>query len=350
MSNELVPPLSLHTEAPAAADLTALNTFGLGSSAEAYLRVTDRAQLSAVSELAARHERLFVLGGGSNVVLPRHVGGLVAHMCIQGIRLLEQRADAWIVEAAGGENWHAFVDTCVRNGWDGLENLALIPGTVGAAPVQNIGAYGVELNERFHGLTAWDVHACQLVHMSAADCGFAYRDSRFKHDAAGRWMIVSVQFVLPRPWQPVLSYPDLQRHAGLADVGQGVSARSIFDAVCEIRRGKLPDPAVVGNAGSFFKNPIVDAATQAELSARNPGLVSYRQTDGSYKLAAGWLIDQCGWKGRSLGAAGVHEHQALVLVNRGGAQAADILALAQAIKADVQARFGVLLEQEPVVV
>jgi UDP-N-acetylmuramate dehydrogenase len=350
MSNELVPPLSLYTEAPAAADLSALNTLGLVASADAFMRLTDRSQLPAMSDIAARHERLFVLGGGSNVVLPRHVGGLVVHMCIPGVRLLEQRPDAWIVEAGGGENWHAFVDTCLRNGWDGLENLALIPGTVGAAPVQNIGAYGVELNERFHGLTAWDMQARELVHMSAADCHFAYRDSRFKHDAAGRWIIVSVQFALPRPWQPVLTYPDLQRHAGLAQAGQGANARAILDAVCEIRRSKLPDPAVVGNAGSFFKNPIVDAATQAALAARHPGLVSYPQADGSYKLAAGWLIDQCGWKGRSLGPAGVHERQALVLVNRGGAQAADILALAQAIRADVQARFGVLLEQEPVVV
>lgn len=350
MSNKLVSPLSARIEVPSPADLTALNTLGLHAGADAYLPIMDIGQLPAVSQLAAQYASLFVLGGGSNVVLPRDVGGLVAHMRIPGIRLLEQRADAWIVEAGGGETWHAFVDTCLRNGWDGLENLALIPGTVGAAPVQNIGAYGVELNERFHSLTAWDVQAREFVDMSAAQCSFAYRDSRFKHDAPGRWIITAVRFALPRPWQPVLSYPDLQRHAGLAQAGQGVTARAIFDAVCEVRRAKLPDPAVVGNAGSFFKNPIVDAATQAALAASHPSLVSYPQADGSSKLAAGWLIDQCGWKGRSLGPAGVHERQALVLVNRGGAQAADILALAQAIKADVQARFGVQLEQEPVAV
>jgi len=221
---------------------------------------------------------------------------------------------------------------------------------VGAAPVQNIGAYGVELDSRFESLTAWDVTKRELVHMDRADCRFAYRDSRFKHEPAGRWLIVAVRFALPRPWRPVLDYPDLQRHPGLTGSGNGVTARAIADAVCDIRRTKLPDPARIGNAGSFFKNPIVEASQRDALAARCPGLVSYPQPDGRYKLAAGWLIDQCGWKGKSLGPAGVHERQALVLVNRGGAQAADILALARAIQADVLSRFGVALEAEPVVV
>ncbi|HTK02880.1 MAG TPA: UDP-N-acetylmuramate dehydrogenase, partial [Bordetella sp.] len=379
-------------------DLTGLNTFGLASTCQAYVRIVSPAQLPAVSALARRYGGIFVLGGGSNVVLPARMGGLVAHMAIPGIRLLETRADAWIIEAGGGENWHRFVDTCLRNGWEGLENLALIPGTVGAAPVQNIGAYGVELDQRFLGLTAWDVVRGEMIEMSAGDCRFAYRDSRFKHDEPGRWMIVSVRFALPRPWRPVLDYPDLQRHAalvrgtsdegiggidggsssgvegirvdgdsssavagvgGMGDAGglgstsspssaHGPSARGIFDAVCAIRREKLPDPAVIGNAGSFFKNPIVSAQQHADLRQRFPGLISYPQADGRFKLAAGWLIDQCGWKGRSLGPAGVHDRQALVIVNRGGAQAADIMALADAIRADVQARYGVDLEPEPV--
>ncbi|ALM87046.1 UDP-N-acetylenolpyruvoylglucosamine reductase [Bordetella sp. N] len=352
---------------PRAADLTPFNTIGLRAHAAHYVRIDDLAQLPALSDLAERHGRLLTLGGGSNMVLPAEVDGLVAHMALRGVRLVEQRADAWIVEAAGGEVWHDFVQHCLGQGWDGLENLSLIPGTVGAAPVQNIGAYGVELDTRFDGLTAWDVARRELVHMDRADCRFAYRDSRFKHEAAGRWVIVAVRFALPRPWQPVLDYPDLQRHPGLATAGAGanadasgtanagsaatsVTARAIAAAVCDIRRAKLPDPARIGNAGSFFKNPIVDAAQRDALAARFPGLVSYAQADGRYKLAAGWLIDQCGWKGRGLGPAGVHERQALVLVNRGGAQAADILALARAIQADVQARFGVALEAEPVVV
>lgn len=333
---------------PTAQDLTRLNTLGLASRADAFVTLDDPAQLPALSELARQADSLLVLGGGSNVVLPQRVPGLVAQVAFRGVRLLEARSDAWLVEAAGGENWHRFVETCVHNGWDGLENLALIPGMVGAAPVQNIGAYGVEFEERFHSLTAWDVPAGRLVEMRAADCRFAYRDSAFKHDAPGRWIIVSVRFALPRPWRPVLGYPDLQRHARLA---QGTpTARDIFDAVCEIRRAKLPDPAVTGNAGSFFKNPIVAASVRDSLVTQFPGLVSYAQPDGRYKLAAGWLIDQCGWKGRALGAAGVHDRQALVLVNRGGANAADIMGLAHAIQQAVAERYGVTLEPEPVVV
>ncbi|CAB3625084.1 MAG: UDP-N-acetylmuramate dehydrogenase [Achromobacter pulmonis] len=332
---------------PTTRDLSVLNTLGLAATARACVTLEDVAQLPGLSALAAQYEPLLVLGGGSNVVLPESVPGLVARVALRGVRLLRAEAGAWLVEAAGGETWHGFVAECVKQGWDGLENLALIPGTVGAAPVQNIGAYGVELADRFDSLTAWDVQAGRYVDMSAADCRFAYRDSVFKHQPPGRWVIVAVRLRLPRPWRPVLSYPDLQRYPGLA--GEP-SARAIFEAVCEIRRAKLPDPAVTGNAGSFFKNPIVSAARRDALAALHPGLVSYPQPDGSYKLAAGWLIDQCGWKGRSLGAAGVHERQALVLVNRGGATAADILALARAIQDSVAERYGVALEPEPVMV
>ena len=333
---------------PAVQDLTRLNTLGLASRADAFVALRDPAQLPALSALAQAAPSLLVLGGGSNVVLPERVPGLVARVAFQGVRLLEARPDAWIVEAAGGENWHGFVSACVAQGWDGLENLALIPGTVGASPVQNIGAYGVELQERFYSLTAWDVREARFVEMHASDCRFSYRDSAFKHDAPGRWIIVSVRFALPRPWRPVLEYPDLQRHARLSV--ESPSARDVFEAVCEIRHAKLPDPAVTGNAGSFFKNPIVPAAQRDALAARFPGLVSYPQADGRYKLAAGWLIDQCGWKGRGLGAAGVHDRQALVLINRGGATAADIMGLARAVQEAVADRYGVRLEPEPVVV
>ncbi|MFY4259857.1 UDP-N-acetylmuramate dehydrogenase [Achromobacter xylosoxidans] len=329
-------------------DLSGLNTLGLVSMAQACVTLDDVAQLPSLSELAAGHASLLVLGGGSNLVLPEAVPGLVARVALRGVRLLRAEPDAWLVEAAGGETWHGVVAECVRQGWDGLENLALIPGTVGAAPVQNIGAYGVELADRFHSLTAWDVRAGRYVEMTAADCRFAYRDSVFKHQPPGGWVIVAVRLRLPRPWRPVLGYPDLQRHPGLA-AGES-TARAIFDAVCEIRRAKLPDPAVTGNAGSFFKNPIVAAAQRDALLERFPGLVSYAQPDGRFKLAAGWLIDQCGWKGRQLGAAGVHDRQALVLVNRGGATAADIMALARAIQDAVMDRYGVALEPEPVVV
>jgi len=347
MSNSFAGPAS-DSLSPAVQDLTRLNTLGLASRADAFVALRDPAQLPALSALAQAAPSLLVLGGGSNVVLPERVPGLVARVAFEGVRLLEARPDAWIVEAAGGESWHGFVAACVAQGWDGLENLALIPGTVGASPVQNIGAYGVELQERFHSLTAWDVREARFVEMRAAECRFSYRDSTFKHDEAGRWIIVSVRFALPRPWRPVLEYPDLQRHARLADGAP--SARDVFEAVCEIRRAKLPDPAVTGNAGSFFKNPIVPAAQREALAARFPGLVSYPQPDGRYKLAAGWLIDQCGWKCKALGAAGVHDRQALVLINRGGATAEDIMGLARAVQDAVADRYGVRLEPEPVVV
>jgi UDP-N-acetylmuramate dehydrogenase len=353
------------TLTPSVQDLTELNTLGLSARAQAFVTLRAPDQLVALSDLAARSPGLLVLGGGSNMVLPASIQSLVVRVALSGVRLLEARPDAWIIEAGAGENWHGFVTTCVDRGWDGLENLALIPGTVGAAPVQNIGAYGVELADRFHSLTAWHVAQRRLVELSADDCRFAYRDSVFKHAQPGEWIILTVRFALPRPWRPVLEYPDLQRYFGVAGNGHARAGQAlvaapeshagaptacdVYNAVCDIRRAKLPDPAVVGNAGSFFKNPIVPADVRDSLLAQHPGLVSYQQPDGRYKLAAGWLIDQCGWKGRALGAAGVHDRQALVLVNKGGATADDIMRLAAAIQRDVAARYQVLLEPEPIV-
>lgn len=332
-------------------DLTSCNTLGLRSSARAVLRYRRQDQLPALSEqLAAGRERVFVLGGGSNVVLAPSLDCLVVKVESRGVRLLSRSDGELVVEAEAGEVWHDFVRRCVDEGWNGLENLALIPGTVGAAPVQNIGAYGVELDQRLHSLSAWDLHAGRMVDMDAKACGFSYRNSVFKEAEAGRWLIVKVRFRLSEAgaWRPVLNYPDLQRHAQLQEAGRAVTARRIFDAVCEIRRSKLPDPAVLGNAGSFFKNPIVSADVYASLKSAHPQLVAYPQEDGRYKVAAGWLIDQAGWKGRRLGAAGVHDRQALVLVNHGGANAEDIMRLADAIRVDIAERFGVDLEQEPV--
>lgn len=328
-------------------DLSAFNTLGLAATARHLLRLDDGATLPELHESIQAHPNAMVLGGGSNVVLSRSLPGLVVKVETKGIRLLEQTARERVVEARAGEVWHDFVAHCLTQGWPGLENLALIPGTVGAAPVQNIGAYGVELDQRFHSLLAWDLQAGREVEMGPEDCRFAYRDSVFKHDEPGRWLIVAVRFRLPVEWRPVLEYPDLQRHASLRQ--REVLPRQVFDAVCEIRRGKLPDPAVLGNAGSFFKNPVVEAGHYRRLKAEHPGLVAYAQPDGRYKLAAGWLIDQAGWKGRRVGPVGVHERQALVLVNHGGATADDVLGLAGQIKASVDQRFGVVLEQEPVI-
>jgi UDP-N-acetylmuramate dehydrogenase len=291
----------------------------------------------------------FVLGGGSNVVLTKDVPGVVLKVEVAGRRLVETRPDAWIVEAGAGENWHDFVAWTLAQGLPGLENLALIPGTVGASPVQNIGAYGVELAERFDSLDGVDLVTGRGVTLERALCRFGYRDSVFKHELAGKTVITRVRFRLPRPWQPVLGYLDLERKVAETGITEP-DARTVFDWVCAIRRAKLPDPAVVGNAGSFFKNPVVSAEQCRDIIGRDPEIVHYPLPDGRVKLAAGWLIDACGWKGKSVGRAGVYEKQALVLVNRGGATGAEVVTLARAIQESVYGRFGIRLEPEPVVV
>lgn len=298
-----------------------------------------------------------VLGGGSNLVITGDIKTLVIKVEITGRRVLEEQEKGFVIEAGAGENWHDFVTWTLEQGCPGLENLALIPGSVGASPVQNIGAYGVELQDRFHSLDAVDLRTGRTFSLNAAQCGFGYRDSVFKHapsgdkglGLAGRAVITRVRFWLPKPWKPVLGYADLERKIAETDIQQP-DARQIFDWVCAIRRAKLPDPAVIGNAGSFFKNPTVSVEQCADIIARDPKVVHYPMADGSIKLAAGWLIDACGWKGRGVGNAGVYEKQALVLVNRGGATGGEVMTLAKAIQTSVYERFGILLEPEPVVV
>jgi len=267
---------------------------------------------------------------------------------VMGRRVVRETADAWIVEAGAGENWHGLVAWTLAQGLPGLENLALIPGSVGAAPVQNIGAYGVELEDRFDSLDAVDLVTGRSVTLDAAICRFGYRDSVFKHALAGKSVITRVRFRLPKLWQPVLGYLDLERK--IADTGNShPDANTVFDWVCAIRRQKLPDPALIGNAGSFFKNPVVSAEQCRDIIGRDPEIVHYPLPDGSVKLAAGWLIDACGWKGKSVGRAAVYEKQALVLVNRGGASGAEVVTLARAIQESVYGRFGIRLEPEPVI-
>ncbi|MFM0288226.1 UDP-N-acetylmuramate dehydrogenase [Paraburkholderia megapolitana] len=329
--------------------LQAHNTFGFDVRARFACRIEHEAQFAA----AARDPRAagllrLVLGGGSNLVLTGDFDGLVLLVALQGRRVIREDSDAWYVEAAAGENWHAFVAWTLDHGLPGLENLALIPGTVGAAPIQNIGAYGLEMAERFASLRAVDLATGEVVEMDAAACRFGYRDSFFKQEGRDRFAIASVTFRLPKAWTPRAAYADLARQLAVQQQADAPDARAIFDAVVAVRRAKLPDPSVLGNAGSFFKNPVIDAARFAALKTREPELVSYAQPDGSVKLAAGWLIDQCGWKGRAVGAAAVHARQALVLVNRGGATGAEVLALARAIREDVLRRFDVELEMEPV--
>lgn len=332
------------------ANLQALNTFGLAARAARLVRIESAGQVHALLRQRdwSRAPRL-VLGGGSNVVFTRDFPGTVLKVEIAGRALVREEPDAWYVRGGGGENWHAFVDWTLAQGWPGLENLSLIPGTVGAAPIQNIGAYGVELRERFHCLEAVSLEDGAMREFSLDDCRFGYRDSVFKHEAAGRWLIVAVTFRLPRPWQPVTTYAELADELAAGGITDP-DPTDIAAAVVAVRTRKLPDPSVIGNAGSFFKNPLVDAPGLERLLATHPDLPYYRQEDGSYKVAAGWLIDRCGWKGRSLGPVGCFERQALVLVNHGGATGPDVLRIAHAIQDDVATRFGIELEPEPVLV
>jgi UDP-N-acetylmuramate dehydrogenase len=325
-----------------------LNTFGVDASARAYLPVTSVAVLSDVSRDStfAALPRL-ILGGGSNILLTRDFPGLVLHMQIKGIEIVGEDDEATYVRAAAGENWHGFVQWTLAHGLGGLENLSLIPGSVGAAPIQNIGAYGIEIKDRFHSLTMFDFATGEIAVLDKSACAFGYRDSVFKQAMRDRAVVLDVTFALPKKWQPNIRYADVTQELTVRNITEP-TARQISDAVIAIRTRKLPDPAVIGNAGSFFKNPVVTAAQRDALVARYPQLVNYAQPDGSVKLAAGWLIDQCGWKGKTAGAAGVYENQALVLVNRGGASGADIAQLAASIQADVAQRFDVLLEPEPI--
>ena len=324
------------------------NTFGVEASAHAYLPVTSASTLEVVQRDAAlaAMPRL-ILGGGSNILLTRDFAGLVLHMESKGIEIVGEDDDATYVRAAAGENWHQFVLWTLAHGLGGLENLSLIPGSVGAAPIQNIGAYGIEIKDRFHALTLFDFATGERRTLNKTECMFGYRDSVFKHRLRDRGVVLDVTFALPKKWQAVIRYADVANELAARNI-VAPTARQISDAVIAIRTRKLPDPAVIGNAGSFFKNPLVTVEQRDALLARYPQLVNYAQPDGNVKLAAGWLIDQCGWKGRTAGAAGVYENQALVLVNRGGASGADIAQLAASIQADVAQRFNVQLEPEPI--
>jgi UDP-N-acetylmuramate dehydrogenase len=344
------------------------NTFGIVAKAARLVRVGQASDLSAVlADASLRDAPKFVLGGGSNIVITGDVKPLVLKIEIMGKRLVAQTPKAWIVESGAGEDWHELVAWTLENGFPGLENLAMIPGTVGASPVQNIGAYGVELQDRFESLDAFDLDTGKTFTLDAAQCAFGYRDSVFKHASqalgngsagfglAGRAVITRVRFALPKVWKPVLGYADLERKMTLSGASAAqLTPAQLFGWVCEIRRAKLPDPARIGNAGSFFKNPTVSAEQCADIIAREPKIVHYKLADGTVKLAAGWLIDACGWKGKSVGNAAVYDKQALVLINKGGVQnpvtGGEVMTLAKAIQTSVYERFGILLEPEPVVV
>jgi UDP-N-acetylmuramate dehydrogenase len=332
-------------------DLSRHNTLALKAVADVAIDVTDSAQLPSLFAFATeRGLPWWVLGGGSNVILPARLHGIVLLMRTRGITQLSGNAredDQVDISVAAGENWDDVVAHCVANRWHGLENLSLIPGSCGAAPVQNIGAYGVEVAQFITAVDYFDVRTQCFATLDNAGCEFSYRDSIFKHALRGRVIITGVQLRLHRMARVNLEYPALR-----AQFAAGVSPTpaQVRDAVIALRRSKLPDPAQLPNVGSFFKNPIIPHAQFLALQQQDSRLVHYPQADGSVKLAAGYLIDQCGWKGRDDGRVRVHDQQALVLINRGGAAARDMLHTAAAIRADVAARYGVTLEIEPDVV
>ena len=328
-------------------DLTPFNTLALPGQAARYQKITSQTQLTA-SSLAA--EKRFILGGGSNLVLTGNFDGLVLHMAIPGKQLLKEDSEAFYIEAGAGENWHDFVQWTLQQGLPGLENLSLIPGTVGAAPIQNIGAYGLEVGDCLHSVTAWDFKKQAFFSVDRNSCRFAYRDSLFKQEGwhlNGQIAISSVIFRLPKTWSANTRYADVTQELAAQKIITP-SAQDIAEAIIAVRQRKLPDPAAIPNCGSFFHNPVVAGALAAQLKATYPALPQYAQPDGRVKLAAGWLIEQAGWKGKSLGPIGMYEKQALVLVNRGGATGADVRRTMQAVQADVLAKFGVVLTPEPI--
>ncbi|MDE2584855.1 MAG: UDP-N-acetylmuramate dehydrogenase [Betaproteobacteria bacterium] len=333
------------------ASLAALNTLALPGEAEALVTIAtpaDLISLAANPQLACR--RRFILGGGSNLVIGGDFAGIVLRMAIPGRELAAEDDEAWYLRAGAGENWHDFVRWSLHAGYPGLENLSLIPGTVGAAPIQNIGAYGLEVGERFHHLEAVDLQSGETVRFDRHQLRFGYRDSLFKQEGwhlDGRYAITHVTFRLEKRWQAVTRYADVDKELAAAGI-TAPTALQVSDAIIAIRQRKLPDPAQIPNSGSFFHNPVVDAATASRLAAEYPSLPHYPQPDGRVKLAAGWLIEQAGWKGRNLGPAGMYEKQALVLVNRGEATGADVKALMGAVQADVRGKFGVMLTPEPI--
>jgi UDP-N-acetylmuramate dehydrogenase len=325
-------------------NLKARNTFGFDANAEFAYEITDSDQIPGLLRRLTEQKMVWrALGSGSNVILPKALSGATLLINIPGIEITKSNSQGAILAVGAGVNWHEFVAWTLENDLPGLENLALIPGTVGAAPIQNIGAYGIEVGDYIKDIQAYDVQEQAFVTLSKEACQFAYRDSYFKKNPH-RFIVTKVVFEIPKQWQARIHYAELAKQFE----GQpNPSPEEIFLAVCKIRTNKLPDPRVIGNAGSFFQNPIVPNEQYETLLQKHPNLVSYPDVVGKRKLAAGWLIDQCGFKGQRMGNVGVYENQALVLVNHGNGTAQDILGLAKCIQDTVRKEFGVSLEIEP---
>jgi len=328
------------------ADLQRLNSFGVRARAKTLIELDDVNDAAQALDLLRSAPSALILGGGSNLLITGDIDGTVLRIALRGLKTQDAGHDHVIVEAAAGEPWPGLVQWCLAERLYGLENLSLIPGLAGAAPVQNIGAYGIELSQRIDTVQALNIETGRLQEFSRADCEFGYRDSLFKRHS-GHWLIVSIRMKLSRTAQPCLSYPSL---AEALRTQMRPTAEQVAQAVCALRRQRLPDPAVLGNAGSFFKNPLVDPITAAKLRDQHPGMPQFSAGAQGTKLAAAWLIEHCGWKGHREGDAGVHHQHALVLVNYGRASGAQLLDLARRIQASVHERFAIELEPEPVII
>jgi UDP-N-acetylmuramate dehydrogenase len=319
------------------------NTFGIDASAKYFAAFTTAAELEALPEF--KKLSILPLGGGSNILFTKDFDGLVLKNDIGGIKKIGEDDDHVYVKAGAGINWHQFVLHCIDNSWAGVENLSLIPGNVGASPMQNIGAYGVEIKDVFHELEAFHLADKEIVQFDMDECKFGYRDSVFKQHYKGEFMITSVTYRLNKKPSFNISYGAIEQELERMSVKE-LTIKNISQAVINIRSSKLPDPAVIGNSGSFFKNPQVSNAESKILKKEFPNIVGYELSNGDVKLAAGWLIEQCGWKGYRKGDAGCYDKQALVLVNYGNAKGNEIYELSEQIQQSVFEKFRISLERE----
>ncbi len=330
-------------------DLTRHNTFGIKARCKRFIEYTNEEEaLQVAAWLREDNDPLLIIGGGSNLLLTRDFPGTVVRADVRGIEadvMDEVDAEHWVVQCGAGERWDDVVAWCVEHECYGAENLSLIPGDVGASVVQNIGAYGVEVKDLMLMIEAVEIESGEVVVFGRADCQYGYRQSRFKQDWKNKYLITRVLFLMERQFTPQLDYGNVRQALEQKGITEP-SAAEMRQVVIDIRRGKLPDPDVCGNAGSFFMNPVVERSVYEKLAAQYPEMPHYTVDEEHEKIPAGWMIDQCGWKGKTLGRAGVYDKQALVLVNLGGASGADILQLCQTICKDVYNRFGIELHPE----
>jgi len=321
------------------------NTFGIDAKASLFVKVSSKEQLSEIAYNSGLPADKHIIGGGSNILLTKDIQGLTIHNCIKGIELIKEDDNHVWLRVGSGEVWHEFVLYAIGKNWAGIENLALIPGTVGAAPMQNIGAYGIEVKDVIHEVTAWHWEDKQYITLDNAACRFGYRDSIFKHELKQKTFITEVVFKLNKQASFNTSYGAIQQELDKNGMTE-LSIRAIADAVIAIRSSKLPDPKHIGNAGSFFKNPTIPAEQYKQLKEQYPDMPSYPVDDMHVKVPAGWLIEQCGFKGHKTGHTGVHEKQALVLVNHGGANGNEVWNLSEKILQAVNKKYGIALERE----